>query len=287
MKFRRHQPPAFGLDWHVLRAWLVAPIDWSTRAFRRLEPILRALPGEGTRERKWLLRALAAAGMFAVGYLFAALVLFPAPIFQRTQEVPRVVGLTLSDAEEALAAALLAVSDTELVSHPEIEAGKVVWQDPPPNVAVPEGAGVSLWLSRGPRPIPVPDVAGYERELAARIVEAAGLRIARVDTTIAPQERGVVVNTRPPAGRSLVPGSGVTLFVSVGTPSISVPDLTGLTIDEARTVLEEVGLLLGSTRTRPTTAAEAGFIIEQDPVAGALSAPGGAVNVTVVRGGRS
>lgn len=287
MKFRRHQPPSFTFNWRGLRSWLAAPSGWLTRALWRLEPIFRALPGKGTQERKWLIGALAAAGMFALGYLFAAVVLFPAPIFPRTQEVPRVVGLTLSEAEEALAAALLAVSDTELVSHPEIDAGKVVWQDPPPNIAVPEGVGVSLWLSRGPRPIPVPDVAGYERQLAARIVEAAGLRIARVDTTVAPQERGVVVNTRPPAGRSLIPGSGVTLFVSVGTPSISVPDLTGLTIDEARTVLEDVGLLLGATRTRPTTAAEAGLIVEQDPAAGALSAPGGAVNVTIVRGGRS
>lgn len=286
MKFRRHQPPAFRVNWHKLRMWVTAPVQWLGHRFKRLDPLFSRIAAEGTSQRRWIVGASAATVMFVVGYLFAAAVLFPAPIFPRTKQVPRVIDLTLSDAEEALHAALLTVSDTELVSHPVIEAGRVVWQDPPASVAVPEGTSVSLWLSRGPRPIPVPDVAGYDRDLAARVIEAAGLRIARIDTTIAPQERDVVVNTRPPAGRSLVPGSGVTLFVSVGTPSISVPDLTGLTIDEARDVLEETGLLLGSTRSRRTTAADSGLIIEQDPAAGTLSAPGGAVNVTIVRGGR-
>jgi serine/threonine-protein kinase len=197
------------------------------------------------------------------------------------------MGMRLADAEEALVATRLIVSDTELVSHPEVARGHVVWQDPPPDMAVPQGTGVALWVSRGPRPIPVPDVSGYEQELAARLIEAAGLSVARIDTTIAPQERGVVVNTRPPAGQSREPGDGVTLFVSVGAPSISVPNLAGLTIEEAREVLEEVGLALGSTRSRRTTAADSGLIVEQDPAQGTLAAPGGAVNVIIVRGGRS
>jgi serine/threonine-protein kinase len=306
MKFRRHRPPVLRIDWrgigtpfakvlHRIRGWLAsikatskptetptdsvtdhADVEFPSAAFKDW---LVSRPG-------WLVGASAATATFVLGYLFAVVFLFPAPFFPRSQEIPRVVGLGLAEAVQSLEATRLVVSDTELVSHPDIEGGKVVWQDPPPEVAVPEGTGVALWVSRGPRPIPVPDVAGYDREVAARLIEAAGLRVARIDTTIAPQERGVVVNTRPPAGQSREPGDGITLFVSVGTPSISVPDLTGLRLDEARDILEELGLALGSTRTRRSTVADSGIIFGQDPAAGTLSAPGGAVNVTIVRGER-
>jgi len=237
--------------------------------------------------RRWLIVGVSAiAAMFLFGYTFAATVLFPAPLFQRNQAVPRVIRLSLADAQETIEEALLAVSDTEVVSHPEAPYGQVVWQDPPPTLAAPRGSGVALWVSRGPRPVPVPDVAGYEQALAVGLIEATGLRVARIDTSVAPQERGVVVNTRPPAGQSLVPGEGVILFVSVGAPTIAVPELSGFTLDEAREALEELGLVLGSTRTRRTPGGAPGLIIGQEPAAGTLSALGAAVNVIVIRGER-
>ena len=73
--------------------------------------------------------------------------------------------------------------------------------------------------------------------------------------------------------------------MSVGAPTLSVPDLNGLTLDEAREILEVAGLALGSTQARTSNAAEPGLIIEQNPAAGTLAAPGAAVRVIIVRGG--
>ncbi|UCD25817.1 MAG: PASTA domain-containing protein, partial [Gemmatimonadota bacterium] len=56
-------------------------------------------------------------------------------------------------------------------------------------------------------------------------------------------------------------------------------------LDEAREVLEQEGLVLGSTQSRTSSASEPGLIIEQNPAAGTLSAPGAAVAVIIVRGG--
>jgi serine/threonine-protein kinase len=223
---------------------------------------------------------------FLVGYIVAATVLFPAPIFPRSQDVPRLLGMSLTEASEALDRIGLAVADTVRVSHPETEQGRVVWQDPPPAVAVPEGARVTLSVSRGPRPVQVPDVMGYEREVAILLIEAAGLTVAGVDTILAPAERGVVVSSSPPAGRSLNPGSGVGLFVSVGTATIRIPNVIGLTVEEATQLLEDAGLALGTTQRRTTNNYEPDLIFEQAPAEGTLSASGAAVNVTVARGGR-
>jgi serine/threonine-protein kinase len=272
MRFRRHQPQSFELQW---RGW-----------FRSLRGIGHLWNSQTDRRRRLIVGGSAFVAMFLFGYAFAAIFFFPAPIFQRNQDVPRIIGLSLADAHEAIEEALLVASDTDVVSHPKAPYGQVVWQDPPPNVAAPRGSGVALWVSRGPRPVPVPDVSGYEQALAVGLIEATGLRVARIDTSVAPQERGVVVNTRPPAGQSLVPGEGVILFVSVGAPTIVVPELSGFSLEEAREALEELGLVLGSTRTRRTPGGAPGLIVGQEPAAGTLSAPGASVNVIVIRGER-
>lgn len=217
------------------------------------------------------------------GYLVAALVLFPAPIFATAQAVPQLVGMSLPDARAALADAGLSTGEVETVTHPSLEPGTVIWQDPPPGVEVLEGTAVILSVSGGPQRVPVPDLTGYEVTMASRLLEAAGLSVGRVDSTQAPVERDVVVNTRPPAGATLRPGTGVTLVVSVGAPTISVPNLVGLTLEEASEVLEQSGLKLGTWIPRTSASAESGTIISQTPAPATLAAPGVAVDVTVAR----
>lgn len=226
---------------------------------------------------------MAVVGPGLLGYLFTALVLFPAPIFASSRTVPRVIGLALSDAEQTLNQANLDVGTTETLAHPTAARGVVVWQDPPPQVAVPEGTPVRLGVSGGPQRVPVPDLTGYDAPLAGQLVQASGLTVGRIDSTQAPVPKGVVVNTRPPAGTPLSPGTGITLVVSVGAPTISVPNLIGLSIDDARAALEEVGLTLGTSIYRTSQAGAPGTVIQQNPQANTLAAAGTAIDVTVAR----
>src|SRR3972149_5839416 len=74
------------------------------------------------------------------------------------------------------------------------------------------------------------------------------------------------------AGRHRQPASArgrVTLVVSIGAPTITVPDLRGLTLEEARLILEQAGLTLG-TYFRRTSDERAGTIIHQTPAPGTL-----------------
>ncbi len=222
-------------------------------------------------------------GAVAVGYAIAALVLFPAPIFAASKSVPRVIGMTFDAARQAVADAGLNPERAEDVRHATAPPGTVVWQDPPADVVVPQGSGVQLSVSQGPQRIPVPDVVGYDQPIATTLMEAAGLRVS-VDPTQTAAPKGVVVNTRPPAGRALVPGTRVTLVVSAGAPTIRIPDLMGLTLEEARATLEQVGLTLG-TYFRRTADQPSGTVIEQRPLPGTLSAPGVAVDVILARRG--
>ncbi len=218
-----------------------------------------------------------------LGYLFAALVVFPAPILASNVPVPRLLGMDRGIALQTLADAGLAVGDTQSFTHPEAPRGEVVWQDPAPGTALPPRSSVDLTLSGGPQRVPVPDLVGYDAVLATQLIAAAGLRIRAIDSTQAPVPRGVVVNTRPPAGSTLLPGNGVTLVVSVGAPTITVPDLLGLTEIEVQIMLEQVNLVLGTSVRRTHQVAEPGTVIEQRPAAGTLAAPGTAINITIAR----
>lgn len=246
------------------------------RTRRLLQRRFRRWPG-------WLYLA-SFLGAAALGYLVAALILFPAPILTSQTKVPRVIGSDLEIARRAVADAGLKADPPEEVRHPSAPPGTVVWQDPPPGMVVPEGTSVQLSVSTGPQRIPVPDVTGYDQALGTDLLEAGGLRVGSVESAQTAVPRGVIVATRPPAGATLVPGGRVTLVVSVGAPTIVVPDLAGLTLEEARAVLEQAGLTLG-TYFRRASSARPGTIVEQRPAAGTLAAPGVAVDVILARRG--
>ena len=223
------------------------------------------------------------AGTAVAGYLFAALVMFPAPFITSTVTVPRLVGLSEDDATELLRERGLPVGEVNHEVHDHAPAGQVIWQEPPAETRVSELTNVQLTVSNGPRRIPVPDVSGFESDLARRLIEATGLNVGRVEAVQTAVPRDVVVNTRPAPGSTMLPGAGVTLVVSVGAPTISVPDLTGLTPDEARDSLAALGLELGETMRRTTSLYPAGTIIDQRPAAGTLLAPGTTIEAWVAR----
>ena len=99
-------------------------------------------------------------------------------------------------------------------AHGPIPAGHVAWQDPPAGMVLPENTAVTYAISSGPAPIPVPDVIGFTRTHAERVLAAAGLRRGTVDTVAADPEAGVVIATRPAAGTGRARGDRVDLVVS-------------------------------------------------------------------------
>jgi eukaryotic-like serine/threonine-protein kinase len=259
MQLRRHMPPLK---------------EWRLPRLRRLPPIKR---DEAIRWAFWL-------GVAAfTGYLLAALFFFPAPVFPHHQQVPRVIGLPLADARQAIAAAHLGTVDNGTAPHPSAPVGTVIWQDPPPGVEAPANLRVALVASSGPQRVPVPDVAGLDAALATKLIAAAGLTVSRVESVSAAVPTGQTMLTRPAAATTLLPGSGVGLVVSRGAPTITVPDLLGLSPLDARTRLEAAGLSIGGVTRQRTNDAPPGTVVAQRPAAGTLAAPGTLVDVIVAR----
>src|SRR5437016_902590 len=222
-------------------------------------------------------------GMVLAGYLTAYPLIFPAPVLPGHQAVPRVLGLTVPEAQAEIQKSKLQVTDGGAEPHPTAPAGIVIWQDPPPGVVAPEGAKVTLVSSAGPPKIPVPDVAKLDAGLAQSLIQSAGLVVSQVESVQADSLAGLAMLTRPPAGTALIPGAGVAVVVSRGAPTIPIPDLLGMASADARARLEAAGLPRGTVTRRRTTEGSPGTVVAQSPAAGTLAAPGTVVDIVVAR----
>lgn len=239
-------------------------------------PFLKTIAG-----RRLVKQSLVVTGCFVVGYLITVFWLFPTPFFSTQHAVPRVIDMGVTQAREKLDAAGLRFRLEDQETDPSVPRNAVVRQDPPPGVVVQPNAVVSLVLSDGPPDVAMPDLAGFPRALAERVIKAAGFQVGRVDTLPSASERGLVVQTRPGPGVGRPAGTAIELVVSSGKADVTVPSVIGFNLNEARSKLAELGLLVGSVSSRPVAGQPAGTVLEQRPTAGTRSGRGTKVDLIV------
>jgi serine/threonine-protein kinase len=149
------------------------------------------------------------------------------------------------------------------------------------------GAGLYVLLrallaeQQRPARVEVPRVIGFPLEQAESVLVNEGLEVGDISREFSDEPRGIVIDQDPPPGRSVLEGAQVDLVVSKGPRPVEVPELIGMTVDEARAALEAVGLVLGSETPQETAEFEPGVIVDQFPEPEDLVRPGTPVDVVV------
>jgi 16S rRNA C967 or C1407 C5-methylase (RsmB/RsmF family) len=133
---------------------------------------------------------------------------------------PRRGGHARDQAEKLLGQAGFKTKRAESRQHPTYDEGKVIWQDPAAGTVLPEGTPVTLTVSDGIAPYAVPDVSRLPLELAAKVIEASGFRMSKVDTVRSSGPAGVVVEVRPAIGSVQPAGTSIQLVISSGKPAL-------------------------------------------------------------------
>ncbi|HZK78885.1 MAG TPA: PASTA domain-containing protein, partial [Gemmatimonadaceae bacterium] len=75
----------------------------------------------------------------------------------------------------------------------------------------------------------------------------------------------------------------VSIVLSQGPSTIQIPDLTGRTLPDARSTLEQLGLHLGATSRDTSSFAPENTILSQAPAPGATVSAGASVNLRISR----
>jgi beta-lactam-binding protein with PASTA domain/predicted Ser/Thr protein kinase len=194
-------------------------------------------------------------------------------------QVPNVVGQDVNQAVATLAGRGLNPHIFRVFSPAQTDT--VTAQQPHAGDRVPKGEDVRVNVSRGAKPVQVPDVTGQPFANAKSALQGQGFSVDRVDVQSDQYPQGVVVASNPPAGSSVAKGSKVTLSVSKGPASTQVPDVRGQNQADATTLLEGAGLTVAVVQDFVTDPSQDGIVISQDPAAGADARTGEVVTIHV------
>jgi beta-lactam-binding protein with PASTA domain len=153
------------------------------------------------------------------------------------------VGLTQEDAEDQLATAGLQ-ADVQRRPSRDVDAGIVIGLGEDVADQAPRGSSVPLIVSSGPDEPEVPDLEGEDYRDAVAELEALGLDV-ELDFREGrgSRDEGEVIRTEPDEGEEVDRGSTVVVVVAGG--QVTVPDVAGATLEDARATLEDADLNVG------------------------------------------
>ena len=195
--------------------------------------------------------------------------------------LPNFVNMTREEAEAQATASKLVLDITEEFSS-DVEAGKVVSQDPPyiDGYLVKEESTIKLVVSKGENIKVVPNVVGDEQAEAEERIRAEELEAKVVEESSNRIEAGYVIRQEPDADEELNAGETVTIYVSTGIKQITMTHVIGQTEDEAKKALTDLGFDV-TVVYEEDTSKDDGVVLKQSLDVGTTVDDGTEVTLTV------
>jgi serine/threonine-protein kinase len=196
--------------------------------------------------------------------------------------VPNVVGKDLKTATATLAAAGFSVQVGTTIHSSSVPAGAVAKTNPGAGSPAEKPGTVVLFPSSGPQSVSVPNVVSLTFEDARTALKKFGLTL-QIGQVVASDNipAHTIIDQDPTGGTPAKLHSAVTVTVSGGPNAVSVPSVVGGTVDDARRVLSQAGLAVGSIAQAMDSGTTPGTVVSQNPQANAQTAQGGIVDLVV------
>ena len=217
--------------------------------------------------------------------------------------VPDVTGLAVEEAMGTLTGAgfSVVIETVPQVAHneaandeePLYEEGKVISQDPASGTMAPTGSTVVLRVAGHPEeeeedpnalgdPAEVPDVVGKTTAAAELDILNAGFRVGTISYENSDRPLDTVIRQLPIAGDMAPANSKINLAISLGQAeeTINVPNLRGMTEQQAQTALQNAGLRYArGSNVDAKSMSEINTAVAQRPSANSVAKKGDTVTV--------
>ena len=187
--------------------------------------------------------------------------------------IPYVVDLETERAIYVIEESGFTIGQKIEVNDDNVPIGFIISQNPMAGKKMGPGSTVDLVISSGPSLIELGDLSRKSVEDATQILETLGLEFETLEEYSEDIEEGLVSGTLPEAGEIITPDDVITIIVSLGI-KIEVPEVEGLTYQDAIDKLEEAGLV--ATISGDTN----GVVRKQLPRKGEFLEPEGVVELT-------
>jgi serine/threonine protein kinase/beta-lactam-binding protein with PASTA domain len=231
----------------------------------------RGRGGGGRRWIPWVLGLVVVIGVVAgVSYYLLAGA-------GKTYSVPLVNGEPVAMARSQITAAHL---KSTVINQPNssVKQGLVIRSSPAQGNNVAAGTVVTLYVSSGAAPVPVPNVQGKQENDAATILQNDGFIVLTRPDTTSTQPAGTVVGQDPAPNTQVPPGSKVTILVS---GAVSVPNVVGLSTASAEASLQSSGFTVTVEPVAGPAGTAPGNVWQQTPTAQTTAPQGTTVKILV------
>lgn len=206
----------------------------------------------GKRKLKpWVLTAIIA----VLGLLSGVFFMMGGSLFGKEVEVPSVKGMQISQAQKTLEDKGLYMDIAGKQFSDEFDTDEVISQNPSGGEKVKTGRHISVVISEGSQKVKVPAVVGRSVDSAEIALQNAGFNVDKEEDYDDKFAEGFVISQDPRENSRAEKGSTVTLLVSKGPEpeQVAMPDIIGLTVEEATKKLEDVKLEVGEQKPQDST----------------------------------
>ena len=193
--------------------------------------------------------------------------------------VPQLAGLELEAAKNALAPIKLITGQIVEQYNETVPTGRVIAFSPKFDTVVKPGAAVNFVVSKGKKPITVPDTTGKSYRDAYKALRKLGFAVDRTQQYDEKIAEGIVISQTPNTG-TLFAKDKVQLVVSKGPALRDVPDVKRKSTAEAQKTLTDAGFVVKVEKAPFNLGLN--IVAAQNPGAGKKAKPGSTIVITVL-----
>lgn len=180
-----------------------------------------------------------------------------------TTTVPDVTNKPIAEARAELEQAGFSIGTETEVYSSEIEAGNVVSTNPAAGEQATTGSSINVSVSKGTEEVEVPDLRGKSADEAQKTLANYGLIGEEGDAVYSDDyDEGEVAKQDPKAGSTANKGDTIVFHLSKGVEEITIPNVEGESLSNARSTLENAGFSVATKKDYSDTV-ENGNVISQ------------------------
>lgn len=202
--------------------------------------------------------------------------------------VPDVSGMTEDGAQSALENAGFRNISSEFTYHDSVPSGQVIGTTPEANAEATEDTEIVMQVSKGAERKTVPNVVGQKDADAQNAIKSAGLSVGTVTYEYSDSvAQGIVISQSVDGGKKVSAGTTVDLVISNGpepAAKVNVPPVTGTSESNARQLIQNAGLSVGTVTYQHSSSVAAGYVISCSPGVGSGVDEGTSVSLVVSTG---
>ncbi len=252
-----------------------------------MEPVAKERGNHKAKKRKIKSSSVAILTVAFLGLLSGFLFVMGSSIFGEEIVVPDIVGMDIQEANEELDKLGLEMNVIDRQYNDEYNKDQIISQDPAEGRKVKEGREIKIILSKGQELFQVPSVVGQKLSDASISLTNEGLNTGKVEEIYDDKyAKGFVISQSPTADKRVKKGAKIDLMVSKGEEPerVSMPNLIGMSLEEARQLLKDNDLLVGELKREESNEYYKDQIIKQDTKAEVMIDQQSSVNLVVSNG---